>query len=230
MIPHAAGYYNSHSQHEQKLRTASALPIDLFGLTGFSTGSVKIIYLMDYWLVDAAMRSSDPNCWQSADCRKSGSLEPEMFTRKRSVQNNCRSCFCASQKWWFQTIRENVSRHKVQLLRSCVFDYSESCVFDFSEMPTLIFNRLNPRNGPPCPCTSFLVSSIFLHVHAVELNAVFLVVFTNSDTVFFNLLLGVLAMSVISSTCPCNFTACSTLQVPFLFNFHPSVQPCRPLS
>ena len=59
----------------------------------YSTRSVKIIYRMDNWLVAAAMRSSDPNFRQSADCWKLGSPAPKNFSRKRSVQKKFRSCF-----------------------------------------------------------------------------------------------------------------------------------------
>ena len=37
-------------------------------------------------VVAAAMRSSDPNFRQSADCRKLGSPAPKTFSRKRSIQ------------------------------------------------------------------------------------------------------------------------------------------------
>ena len=71
--------------HSQCTETARTCPFDsLVFNRNLLELSRKIITMA------AAMRSVDPNCWQSADCRKLGSLEPEIITR-----------FCFSERGLF---------------------------------------------------------------------------------------------------------------------------------
>ena len=95
--------------------------------------TVIIIKLTSIQLrISATVQSSDPRFRRSADCQKLGSPEPDIFTRKRSVQKN-RSCFSASQNLFFAAKHGQhvFFSKKVQLLRSSFFHFSEVVFFDF---------------------------------------------------------------------------------------------------
>ena len=165
MIPHtAAGYrpqahttsivcYNSHSQHEQKLRTASALPIDPFGLTGFQ---LEVSRSFTTWIIGSWLQPCGPVTRTAGSRPTAGSWGH--WNQKFSHGNGPSKTIAEAV---FVLLRSGGFKQSGRTFLDTKSNFSESCVFDFSEMPTLIFNRLNPRNGPPCPCTSFLVSSLF---------------------------------------------------------------------
>ena len=116
---------------------------------------------MDNWLVAAAMRSSDPNCRQSADCRNLGSPEPEIFTRKRSVQNKFRSFFSASQILFSKTW-QNMCFPKKSTSLSCFFDFSEVA---FSTSEKLCLGIFFPLPLLLCsPARLFFLATFFLEI------------------------------------------------------------------
>ena len=115
----------------------------------------------DNWLLAAAMRSSDPNFWQSADCRKLGSPEPEIFTRKRSVpeffllmlsqnlgcfsKNTGKHVFFEKKSQTSQTVAS-----QKQLLRTLLFRLLRSCVLHPfpSSIPSLLSSDSELRSCP----------------------------------------------------------------------------------
>ena len=183
MIPHAAGCgpqrhklcacYNSHSQYKQKLQTASALPIDPFGLTSIQP---KVSLSFITWMTGSGLQPCGPVTQLLAVGRlpevgvtgtkkkKSGKRSVQTFDKlffcfsdvaffkKNIVQNFFRSCFSASQKVVFFRKSGNIvcfffEKRKVQLLRSCVFDFSElgvlllrTCLLSLSPPPLLVFS------------------------------------------------------------------------------------------
>ena len=99
------------------------------------------------------MRSSDPNFRQSADCRKSGSPAPKIFSRKRSVEKQFRSCFfCFSEVAIFHKTWKNIFLRKSNFsevafrlaceLVSCHFSLLHSLSVP---SPSLILVHPNPR-------------------------------------------------------------------------------------
>ena len=104
----------------------------------------------------AATLSSDPSLQQSADCRKLGSREPEIFTRKQSVQKFLEDVFLLLRTCLF--FLQNTSNMFVEksptTSQKFLFRLLRSCVWALFPPPLLLC--------PPASC--FFLATFFLEI------------------------------------------------------------------
>ena len=101
--------------------------------------------------------STDPNFWQSSDCRKIGSLEPKVSHGNGRAKNKPEAVSLLLRSWCFSTSegkKNHFFQKLVQPLRSCVFDFSElwflpvrTCVLPLSP-PSLLSSALELLSCP----------------------------------------------------------------------------------
>ena len=133
---------------------------------------MKIIYHTENWLVAAALRSSDPNFRQSADCQKLGhwnqkishgngpsktNLEAVLLLLRSCIFPETRENMCLSVKSNYSEVAFSTSqKFRFRLLGSCR-QLLRSCVWAFFPPPLILCS----------PAYLFFLATFFLEIRLI---------------------------------------------------------------
>ena len=151
--------YNSHSQYEQKLRTASALPIDLFGLTSIQLEVSRSFttWITGSWLQPCGPVTRTSDSWPTA--RSWGHWNQKFSHGNGLSKTNFRSCFLLLRSWCFSKFHRKTCE-KSPTSQKLLFRLLRSCVLPLSLPPLPLSSPSKLHSCPSQPTRALIVQKI----------------------------------------------------------------------